>query len=164
MTDKKIWKDHFLSSGVPLEFSIINKLKNFDLIAPKEYKYMRTNESGVLSQFSVDIHTTHIDVSRNLWLEVFLECKYRHDGTKWVFTPTEQDIIMPRYEDLAVTLDQYDTKRKLNTHAIASFSNEYSLCGKGIEILKDSSNPKSIEQAVQQLQYSIASYNQKVCK
>ena len=159
MTDnnKKIWKDYFLSSGVPLEFSVINTLKKFDLITPTEYKYMRLNESGCPSQFSVDIYTSYIDVSRNLWLEALLECKYRHDGIKWIFTPTEEDIIMPRCEDLYVTLDQYDTKRKFNKAAIASFASEYPLCGKGIELVKDSANPKSIEQAVQQLQYSVSS-------
>jgi hypothetical protein len=65
MGDKRTWKDHFLSSGVPLEYSAARILKQFDFTAPREYKYERIGESGLLTQFSVDIHSSYIVLGRD---------------------------------------------------------------------------------------------------
>jgi hypothetical protein len=156
MADKKNWKDHFLSSGVPLEYSILGILKKLGFSAPREYRYERISESGLLTEFSIDVHSSYILRKPNLWLEVFIECKYRHDGTRWAFTPTEHDIWAPRYEDMFVLLDQYDTSRRLARDKVQLYGKNFSLCAKGIELLPEDKNPKAIEQAVQQLRYSIA--------
>ena len=107
--------------------------------------------------FSVDIHSTDIDSARNFWLESLVECKYRHDGTKWVFTPHEYyaKIWGPDFQDLFVTLDQCCLDRKLNQDSFSKWDKYYPLCGKGIELLPEDSNPKTIEQAVQQLCYGV---------
>jgi hypothetical protein len=155
MTGKKKWKDHFLSSGVPLEYSVIGMLNRLEYLAPREFKYERLSEAGLPTQFSIDIYSSYIITELNLWLEVFIECKYRHEGTRWVFSPVEGDIWSPRHEDTLLVLDQYDSRRKIDQNKIISHWNGIPFCGKGIELLPSDHNSKSIEQAVQQLRYSL---------
>ena len=60
-----------------------------------------------------------------VWLETLVECKYRHDGTRWVFTPREYDPIFGEdLNDLFVTLDQFCLDRQLNRELIGRFSNK----------------------------------------
>ena len=63
---------------MPLEYSVIQTLEKLGIRVPREYKYERINETGVPTLFSIDVHATEIDALRNLWLELFIECKYRH--------------------------------------------------------------------------------------
>jgi hypothetical protein len=123
---------------------------------PEEYCYERKTAEGALQVFSVDVHSTKIDTDRQLWVESLVECKYRHDGTKWVFMPQNYgEFFGPDLADLFVTLDQCCLDRKLNPSILSKFEQKYSLCAKGIELLPDDANPKTIEQAVQQLRYAV---------
>ena len=90
------------------------------------------------------------------WLETLVECRYRHDGTKWVFTPREYDPPFGEdFHDPFVTLDQCCLDRELNRDLLGGFRTKYPLCGKGIELLPDDANPKTIEQAVRQLRHAV---------
>jgi hypothetical protein len=150
---KKNWKDHLLSSGVPLEYSVGRVFEKLGMWQPKEFRYERRDADGILKVFSVDVHTTDKD---NFWVDSLVECKYRHDGTKWVFTPMEYEYFFgPNFCDLFVTLDQCCIDRKVNLEVLGKAGDRYPLCGKAIEILPDGANPKSIEQAVQQLRYAV---------
>lgn len=86
---ERIWKDHLLSSGTPLEYSVLRALADLGVIDPTEHRYQRVNEHGITTEFSIDVLDRDIDTVRNLWLEMFIECKYRHDSTRWVFTPVD---------------------------------------------------------------------------
>lgn len=153
---KKGWKDHLLSSGLPLEYSVIRIFEELGIRDPAEYSYERKSAEGVTQVFSVDVHSVHIDTPRNLWVETLVECKYRHDGTKWVFVPQDYgEFFGPAFADLFVTLDQCCPERRLDRSILSKFEEKYSLCGKGIELLPEDGNPKSIEQAVQQLRYAV---------
>jgi len=88
---KKSWKDHLLSSGLPLEHSVIRELKQHGFLSPREFQYERKNEHGVPTLFSVDVEATNILAERKIWLDLLIECKYRHDSTQWVFNPDEYD-------------------------------------------------------------------------
>ena len=153
---KKSWKDHLLSSGVPLEYSVARIFEQLEIWRPGEFRYERKDPDGVPRVFSVDVHASHIDSKQNVWLETLVECKYRHDGTRWVFTPREYDPVFGEdLKDLFVTLDQYCLDRQLNRQRIRGFRTQYPLCGKGIELLPEDTNPKTIEQAVQQLRHAV---------
>ena len=153
---EKSWKDHLLSSGVPLEYTVARIFEQLEIWRPGEFRYERKNPDGVPRVFSVDVHSSHIDSKRNIWLETLVECKYRHDGTKWVFTPREYDPVFGEdLKDLFVTLDQYCLDRQLNRELIGGVRTQYPLCGKGIELLPKDANPKTIEQAVQQLRHAV---------
>jgi hypothetical protein len=153
---KKTWKDHLLSSGVPLEYSVRQMFEELGIRDPGEYYYERKTPEGLSQIFSVDVHSTNIDVRRDLRIECLVECKYRHDGTRWVFMPREYgEMFGPDLADLFVTLDQCCIDRELDRRVLTRFEDKYPLCAKGIELLPEDANPKTIEQAIQQLRYAV---------
>ena len=54
-----------------------------------------------------------------------------------------------------MTLDQYCLDRQLNRELIGDLRTQYPLCRKGIELLPRDANPKTIEQAVEQLRHAV---------
>jgi hypothetical protein len=155
---KKSWKDHLLSSGVPLEYSIIRIFQELGISDPGEYRYERKTPDGLSQAFSVDVHSRKFDVDRELQVECLVECKYRHDGTKWVFLPQnygEGPQGGPNFADLFVTMDQCCVDRQLDRSVLERYEEKYPLCIRGVELLPEDANPKSIEQAMQQLRYAV---------
>ncbi|HIK17871.1 MAG TPA: hypothetical protein IGS53_21645 [Leptolyngbyaceae cyanobacterium M33_DOE_097] len=123
---------------------------------PSEYKYEKPNEQGILTTFSIDVHGSTLRNKNKLDLELFVECKYRYQGTKWIFTPKSfKSLELADFKDTFITLDALCRSSKINSKLINSFSENYELCGKGVEIYNDGLNPKTITQAVSQLQYSL---------
>ena len=155
---KKTWKDHLLSSGVPLEYSVIRIFEELGIRDPGEYRYERKDANGLSQVFSVDVHSQKVDPHRDLRIECLVECKYRHDGTNWVFMPREYGEVFtrgPNFADLFVTMDQCCADRRLDRGVLEKFENTYPVCARGIELLPEDANPKAIEQAVQQLRYAV---------
>jgi hypothetical protein len=154
---KRSWKDHLLSSGLPLEYSVTQIYERLGIWRPAEFHYERDDENGISRIFSVDVSATDLDINTNLWVEHLVECKYRHDGTQWIFTPREYEPywLGPNFADLFVGLDAFCSDRKFNYEALSKFNDNYFLCGKGIELMPDDANPKTIEQAIQQLRYAV---------
>jgi hypothetical protein len=52
-------------------------------------------------------------------------------------------------------MDQCCVDRKFDRSILEKFEQTYPLCARGIELLPDDANPKTIEQAVQQLRYGV---------
>ena len=155
---KKTWKDHLLSSGLPLEYSVIRIFEELGIRNPGEFRYERKTPDGLSQVFSVDVHAVKSDRDRDLHLECLVECKYRHDGTNWVFIPRQYGEVFlsgPSFADLFVTLDQCCIERKFDRSVLEKFEETYPLCVRGVELLPDDANPKTIEQAVQQLRYAV---------
>lgn len=153
---KKSWKNHLLSSGLPLEHSVIQELKKHKFLNPREFRYERKNEHGVSALFSVDVHATSILSERKLWLDLLIECKYRHESTQWVFNPDEYDWgFGVEFNDSFVILDALTKPRRLDRAYLNRFSDSYPLCAKGIELVHNDRNPKSIDQAIAQLAYAV---------
>jgi hypothetical protein len=154
----KTWKEHLLSSGVPLEYSIIRIFEELGINNPAEYRYERKTETGVSQVFSVDVKATKYDLGRSLYIDCLVECKYRHDETNWVFMPRDyEEFFGPGFADLFVTLDKCCVERQLDRSILQKFESTYPLCSKGVELLPKDANPKAIEQAIQQLRYAVVS-------
>jgi len=153
---KKSWKDHLLSSGLPLEHSVIRELKQHGFLSPREFQYERKNEHGVPTLFSVDVEATNILAERKIWLDLLIECKYRHDSTLWVFNPDEYDwgLGIEFYESF-IALDALTKPRRLDYMHLNKFADSYSLCARGIELIENDVNPKSIEHSIAQLAYAV---------
>jgi len=150
----KSWKDHLLSSGLPLEYSVIQELRSREMQFIREYVYERPNELGVATQFSIDIHA---QVMKYIWLEFFIECKYRHDSVNWIFTPDKYEALMDEdFHDAFLVFDNL-SKSEINQRLLDGYGFRFSVCGKGIELQEKTPNPKSIEQAIHQLQYALSS-------
>ncbi|MDR7867898.1 MAG: hypothetical protein RIN56_13915 [Sporomusaceae bacterium] len=147
----KDWKEIFLSSGLPLEHDVRQTLEELNISHPSEYKYERLNENGIPITFSTDIFGQK-EYDSKLKLNIFIECKYRHDNTKWVFTPDRYEFFYCEFCETFTSLDILSTY-KLN---YGRFNNqEYSLCYKGVELLRDNSNPKAIKEGIQQLKFAV---------
>lgn len=155
MSDRS-WKDHLLSSGVPLEYSVLRTLADLGIINPAEHRYERPNEQGVSTEFSIDVCATDIDTDRNVWLELLIECKYRHDNTRWVFAPVDyQRFERASVRDAYVVLDDLAEDRRFDFAAVETEPASYPMCGGGIELLPKDGNPKSIKGAISQLQFAL---------
>lgn len=150
------WKDALLSSGVPLEYSVRRILESLDIPDAREYKYLRPNENGIETQFSIDLRATHINFPTNHWLELFIECKYRKDGTSWIFAPdTFSERSTSPFSSTFVHLDLFSDSSRVNEEVVERFADNYTACSKGVEITDAGNNPKSIAQALSQLKYGL---------
>lgn len=146
------WKNFLLSSGLPLEQSIIQRLKSFDFEHVSEYRYERVDIDGQNKVFSIDVHAYKYATP---WTELFIECKYRYDETQWIFIPEEYDRLLDEFSyETLIILDHFRNNR-FDTKQLKMFTDTIPLCGKGIEILPKDKNPKSIEQSIYQLKYAL---------
>lgn len=159
MKEKRTWKDYFLSSGLPLEQSVIQTLEGLGVEGLKEFKYERKNEAGTTTLFSVDVYGPQIyhELSRQqLWLEIFCECKYRHDNIKWIFTPHDFGRWpLASSHNMLVSLDKMTGPKVINTSYFSKLTDNFKLCKKGIEIYENDINNKTIEQSISQLRYAV---------
>lgn len=150
--NKTAWKDHLLKSGLPLEFEIKKFLDEKGCISNMERTYLRSNEASITTEFSYDIESSYIKGEH--FIDLMVECKYRHDSVRWVFLPeTYHSIDEIRHTDFMHPVDHF------NTHPFHYFEFPLSfgpLCSKGIELTNEGANPKTITQAVTQLAYAMA--------
>ena len=151
MSDKN-WKNYLLSSGMPLEYSVIKELSRLGIYNLYEFNYERKNESGFDTEFSVDIRASN-DSEFGLMSSLMIECKYKHDGTKWIFSPSH-------LENSSLTIPfvpiDYFTIEKVSPDLLKeNFYLPDDVCYKGIEIFNNGANPSSIREATHQLKYSV---------
>jgi hypothetical protein len=86
MADKNMsWKSALLGSGLPLEASVANELRQIGCFSHGEFEFSVKNDHGSLIQRSVDI-TAWWDLPA-LKLDLLVECKYRRPGVQWVLIP-----------------------------------------------------------------------------
>lgn len=150
--NKTAWKDHLLKSGLPLEFEVKRFLDDKGCISNLERTYLRNNEAEVPTEFSYDIDSSYIKGEH--FVDLMIECKYRHENVKWVFLPeTYHSIDDIGHTDFMHPIDHF------NTHPYSHFDFPVAfapLCSKGIELTTDGPNPKTITQAISQLSYALA--------
>jgi hypothetical protein len=160
MSKDKSWKDALLSSGIPLEQAIHQKVKSLGIDLVKEYSYQRKTEEGKLEDFSVDCYFQHfID---DLCLEYFVEAKYAYDNKIWIFKPQK---FSERFSEDLVSQDLYITLMnksnvtysplKFVDKALETISSH--LCDNGIVIEKDkkSHDRHEIKRGIEQLRYAL---------
>ncbi|MES2829214.1 MAG: hypothetical protein V4687_13715 [Bacteroidota bacterium] len=152
MSNKTGWKEHLLKSGIPLEFEIKKYLTTKGCISNFEYTYLRNNESDLPTEFSYDIDSSYI--KGHHFVDLMIECKYRHESTKWVFLPEEYgspDEI--EFTSFMHKNSHFSTARQVRYDHPIAFAR---LCSKGIELTSEGPNPKTITQAINQLSYAMA--------
>lgn len=157
---KRDWKDHLLSSGLPLEHSVRRVLQQLGVGYASEYAFERISETGQTKTFSVDtLAGCRCSKRPPVWVQLFIECKYRHDGVRWVFAPAEFERFWgPEFSDVFVVLDRLSTAGELDRNKLNAAADKYQLCSKGVEVLPNGSNPASITEAINQLKYAVADF------
>ncbi len=162
MTEKsnKKWKDSLLKTSLPLEYLVAEKLSELKYGIQGEYHYLRPNEQGIPTEFSIDIWAVNHLFKRNLglWanLNYLIECKYCHEGIKWVFAPLAKTDTEHLFEISVIhTLDKICTRRIFNKQPIWNLIKRFPLCFKGVELLPKDATAQNIERGRSQLRYGI---------
>jgi len=156
MPEKK-WKDALLSSGLALEHDVRQRLRGLGLPTVREYTYRRTTEAGKPAEFSLDVHASWPCVfPSNLWVELLIECKYRHQSVDWVFIPDTDASSRLFPADAFAQLDLLADADFPDRQTVSRFTEAYTICSKGVELLPTGPNPKSIKQGLEQLRFATA--------
>lgn len=105
--------------------------------------------------FSVDLYSLYI-CSAKLVVHFFAECKYRHDNTKWIFTPLEVDNCHgPTYRETFTYIQDSTSPFEVDLGLLSTFAGGFPFTAKGIEITPRDSNPKGIKEGIEQLRYAV---------
>jgi hypothetical protein len=156
----KKWKDSLLKTSLPLEYLVAEKLSELKYGIQGEYHYLRPNEQGIPTEFSVDIWAVNHLFKRNLdlWanLNYLIECKYCHKGIKWLFAPHTKTDTEHIFEISVIhTLDKTCTRLIFNKQPIWNLIKRFPLCFKGVELLPNDATAQNIERGRSQLRYGI---------
>lgn len=155
--DKK-WKSALLKTSLPLEYLIAEKLSKLKCGIQGEYHYLRPNEQGIQSEFSVDIWAVSSLIKKNagMWanLNYLIECKYCHPSVKWIFAPHTKTDAEHLFEiSIVHALDRLCTKQLWNKKPIWGLIKQFPLCFKGVEIHSNDATTQNIERGRFQLRY-----------
>lgn len=150
----KPWQQSLLSSGLPLESDILAYLESKkSCVAKFHYSYLKADELAIEREFSYDIDASYI--RHRYFMDLMVECKYRHPGTRWVFAPGSYGGFGEL--DKNDFLHPFDHFVKPTFPYSGRFPRELApVCTKATELLPDGTNEKSVTQAVYQLAYALA--------
>lgn len=152
----KNWKDALLRSSLPLEYLISEILHKLDYNILGEYPYIRLNEKGVETEFSVDLHAVkNLKEELKTWGEIHLliECKYNYQSVNWVFSPQPKDLIFNiKYLKVFDDLCLYRIQSK---NYIDEVDKNYNYCMKGIALHENEANSQIITKGLYQLRYAL---------
>jgi hypothetical protein len=149
----KSWKDALLATGLPLEHDVKKYLESRGCVARYEYSYLKHDEQRVEKQFSYDLDAAYIRSPH--FVDLMVECKYRHASVSWVFTPDQYGGPDEVYPNAFLHPQDHFLDRKF------PFPSEFPrhlapCCSKGIELTSEGANPKAIAQALSQLAFGMA--------
>ena len=157
----KKWKRALLRTSLPLELLVSEVLTDTGLFVGGTYPYQRENETGLVTEFSVDVHAFELLEKKKrgkkepeTWgqLSLLVECKYSYPGVRWVFAPhTNPESVVVG----SLSIFQDITTLHVDTDPCYAWEFKLQHCTKGIELHRDDANPQAIERGRSQLQYAI---------
>jgi hypothetical protein len=162
---KKDWKSNLLSSGLPLEFEAAKILRRNGFAYDVEYSYKRKDESGFYKDFSVDIDSYYaLPKKKRLGafdtFSLLVECKYRHENTKWLFAPDTNNKYINRINSSSIRcIDFASSFRAEPPWNFRLIDLKLITCLKGVEINGNSGEAyeKAIVSGISQLKYALPS-------
>jgi hypothetical protein len=158
---EKDWKEYLLKSSLPLEQIVSKKLENKQMGIVGEYPYIRPNEQGIHTEFSIDLHAVKflgtqlqsvpIDLKKyTARLNLLIECKYNHPGVRWIFSPYPPNFEMPLTVFRLQKMGKHSTfSLDLDTEPFLPF------CTRGIELHGTGFDPNNISRGLSQLRYGM---------
>lgn len=154
----KKWKDALLKTSLPLEYLVAELLSDFRFGIHGEYHYLRPNEQGVPTEFSIDIWAVNhlFKKNRRIWggLNYLIECKYCHPGVKWLFAPHIKSDTEHLFEGSTIyVLDKLCTRQIFDKRPIWNLAKKFPICFKGVELHQKDATPQNIERGRSQLRY-----------
>ena len=158
MSDKptRSWKDALLTTSLPLEFLVAEKLGNAGFFVSGEFPYTRQNENGHEAEFSVDIACFELlEINAETWgeLHLLVECKYNYPTVKWVFAkhPNDEAVVLGvinEFQDLC-------TRRLRNQDSLYDLDRGIPFCFKGVELHTKEAHEKGIKHGLSQLRWAL---------
>lgn len=154
------WKDKLLSSGLPLELEVGQRIAEKNFFIDFDYSYMRLDEKDE-KEFSVDISAGAFfplsDKEKiKAELELITECKYRNPNISWLFI---QDINPKNYELISTkgVLKKVDEFSNIHSRLKIDIGLILKTCQKGIEINKSTGevHDRGIHHGINQLTYCL---------
>lgn len=161
-------KQLILKSGIPLEVSVMNKLKKFNFDDYGEISYEREGKI-----FSTDIHlANNYQFSKDLSIHFnfIIECKYKTQNHKWFFLEFPEDdyiygggrfdcrnMVFTQLADICLKdklkVRQHDKYEPFNPISQLRIKNIFNLpfVNKGIELYTEGIEPNAIPEAVSQV-------------
>ena len=167
MSKSSKWKDALLKSGLPLEHIVADYLvkENFEITG--QYSYLRPNELGISTEFSIDIFAfKFISNPKNeddyIELQILVECKYSHKSVKWVFYPHpgESSLVYGYIH----CLDELSTRKIIDKTFLDSFEKNKYACIKGIALHSNDTNNQTIDRGLNQLRFAVPNIVEKSLK
>jgi hypothetical protein len=160
MSEERKWKDILLKSGLPLEYLVAAKLRIKECTIMGEFAYLRPNEQGIDTEFSVDIWSLrpYLKGTNDLWgmLHLLVECKYCHPNVRWVFTPhSKTDIEQELDMEVVHAMDHICTRMIWNRQPLRKLRHQFPMCIKGVELLPNSSTTENIDRGKAQLVHGL---------
>ena len=154
----KKWKDALLRTSLPLEYLVAEQLSDLRFGIQGEYYYLRPNEQGIPTEFSIDIWavTELIQKKHRMWANInyLIECKYCHPGITWLFAPHTKSDTEHLFEGSTVyTLDKLCTRQIFDKRPIWNLAKKFPICFKGVEIHQKDATSQNIERGRSQLRY-----------
>ncbi len=150
------WKDYLLKSGLPLEYEIVDFLESKGCISSFEHSYLRPDENLIENEFSFDIDSSYI--KEHHFFKLLIECKYRDSSTNWLFLPAEFGGPNELGNTSFLHPNDHFTQHIKFPFKHIELPPFAKPCLKGIELTSDGQNPKTITQAVNQLNYAMAEF------
>jgi len=151
------WKNFVLKTGLPLEYEVIKIINSIGFRCNGEFPYIKENENGFNTEFSIDIWAEtdlkNINIENNISVSCLIECKYSHRGISWLFMPNNN----PSSNYLIKIVDHnssvFDSQHSIEKSFLKR--NKFNYCFKGIEIHQNDASDFIIKKGISQLKYAL---------
>jgi hypothetical protein len=148
---KNSWKEHFLKSGIPLEYEVKKFLDTKACLSNFDYSYLRRDEDRIENEFSYDIDSSYFKPSN--FIELMIDVNIRQ---------AQLDLIPEEYFGYGKWLQLiYASNDHFTQQYKFMFKYDWLMLWllyvlKELEIFSSGNNNKTITQAVSQLSYAMA--------
>jgi len=150
---EKHWKDLLLKSGLPFEYEVKEKFVENGCVVDDEYIYTKKDENAIQKDFSYDLDATYW---KGCSVNFMIECKYKTLDTNWFFLPAPYSYIDGIYADDFFHIGDYFVNDRFAFSKKHILDKDFigPLCGKGVELFKDTYIETNIRKAINQISYA----------
>jgi hypothetical protein len=152
----KSWKDGLLRSSLPLEQLVAEVLAKRKFYVCGEYSYLRKNENGIETEFSVDLEAFELLPEKGgSWgnLRLLVECKYNYPSVRWVFA---SHVNPENLVGGVIRCFDHLCTQTIDDERLVPFDHDLEYCVTGVELHENGEvNRQSITRATHQLRYAI---------
>jgi hypothetical protein len=160
------WKENLLKSSLPLEQLVAEQLERSKFQVAGEFPYIRPNEQGIKTEFSIDLHANKSNgriqeaegvlevVGRNSDVNLLIECKYTHPSVQWIFSP----YLFAPYVPTPFICLRSECSSPIFDGVPHLLHDDLRICRRGVALSPNSFDPNVITHALSQLYYGLPNF------